>query len=67
MKYSQRYPGVRRGMHSPDERVYRATEQRPCATCGEWTDWTDPAIQVPVCSEDCDRAAATRRKPNPSS
>jgi hypothetical protein len=66
VKYPLRYPGIRRGMHSPDERVYRANEQRPCAMCGELTDWTDPALRVPVCSEECDRALASRRKPDPS-
>ena len=61
MKYSVKYSGIRRGMHSPDdERIYRADEQRPCAECGELTDWTDIVLSVSVCSEECRYAIATR-------
>ena len=65
MQYAQKYRRIHRGMHSPDERVYRATDQRSCAICGTLTDWTDPVLLAHVCSEECDRMLAMRRYATP--
>ena len=64
MKYSQKYPSVRRGMHAPDEHetIYRVNELGQCANCGALTDWADVTLQMAVCSEECQYQLATARQ-----
>lgn len=62
MRYSQKYPTVRRAMHAPEEQLYRINELRQCANCGVMTDWADVTLALCVCSEECQYALATARK-----
>jgi hypothetical protein len=61
MKYSRKFPGLQ-----GDDRIYRSEAWRACANCGELTDWVDVHRGVPVCSEECEYAAATRLPPRRS-
>ncbi len=61
MKLFRRYPTVRVGMQTPDERFIRVEDWRPCGVCGEMTNWVNPRLPMPVCSDECDYQAATGR------
>lgn len=63
MRFTQKFPAIRRGMHAPDERLYRVNELRQCANCGVLTDWTDVALELSVCSEECQYQLSTGKKP----
>jgi type II secretion system (T2SS) protein E len=60
MTYTRQYATVPRGMHAPDERLYRTDKTESCAHCGAMTDWFDVHLGAAVCSADCHRALASR-------
>jgi Type II secretion system (T2SS), protein E, N-terminal domain len=60
MKYSRKYPAVSLGRHAPAERLYRAHATRPCAHCGAMTEWFDLTVDVPICSDECQRERTSR-------
>lgn len=62
MRYSRKYAAVSSGMHAPEERLYRADTVRACAHCGAMTDWSDLALDISVCSEECHYALAVASK-----
>jgi MshEN domain len=65
MKYSRKFRTVGNGMHAPDERFYRAETARPCAQCGEMTEWCELTLYVPLCSEECRYAMVGTPMPPP--
>jgi Type II secretion system (T2SS), protein E, N-terminal domain len=66
MKYSRKYPAVSQGRHAPDERLYRAHAARPCAHCGAMTEWFDLTLDIPICSDECQRERTSRPKAPPA-
>ena len=65
MKYWRQSP-VSQGRHAPDEGPCQTHTAQPCAQCGATTEWFNLILDVPICSDKCQRELVTRPEAPPA-